>query len=340
MALQKFAAQFVVCGGALYRKAHLGPNQLCVTTEESQKVMEEIHEGICGPHMSGATMVKNILHQGYYWTTMEADCVNYHDIPLAILHLGNRCYWEYKSKREIQASFILVAIDYFTKWVEAASYATLKATHMAKFISTNIIYRYSVPHEFICDYGSHFKGATKKLFAEFGIQNHRSSTYRPQTNGTVEAANKNIKRILWKIIDIYTNWPEILPLALWGYRTTERTSTEATPYSLVYGMEVVLPVKLELTSLRVLAETEMIEEDWVQNRYDELTLLDERRLRALYHVQGYQHRIARAFNKKVKPRDIKVGDMVLKAICRHISDLKGMFKPNWGGPYFVKRILS
>lgn len=61
-------------------------------------------------------------------------------------------------------------------------------------------------------------------------------------------------------------------------------------------MEAVLPMKLELPSLRVLAETEMILEDWVQNHYDELALLDERKLTALYHVQVYQRCIARAFN--------------------------------------------
>ena len=57
-------------------------------------------------------------------------------------------------------------------------------------------------------------------------------------------------------------------------------------------------------------------------------------------MQGYQRRIARAFNKKVKPRDINVGDMVLKAIRRHISVPRGKFRPNWGGPYLIKRILS
>lgn len=145
-------------------------------------------------------------------------------------------------KGKYKHQFILVAIDYFTKWIEATSYTTLKATHIAKFICNNIINQYGVPHEVICDNGSHFHGATKKLFAEFGIQNHRSPTYRPQTNGAVEAANNNVEKILRKTIDTYTNWLEMLPLALWGYRTTERTLTGATPYSLVYGVEAILPI--------------------------------------------------------------------------------------------------
>ena len=90
--------------------------------------------------------------------------------------------------------FILVAIDYFTKWVEATSYAKLNAAKVATFIRSHIICRYEVPHELISDRGVHFRGEVDTLLQIYGIQHHRSSTYMPQTNGAVEAANKNIKR--------------------------------------------------------------------------------------------------------------------------------------------------
>ena len=92
------------------------------------------------------------------------------------------------------------------------------------------------------------------MIQEYGIQYHRSSTYRPQTNGAVEAANKNIKRILRKMVKTSRDWSEKLHFALWAYRTSFYTSTEATPYSLVYGMETVLPVEIEMGSLRVALE--------------------------------------------------------------------------------------
>ena len=80
-----------------------------------------------------------------------------------------------------------------------------------------------------------------------------------------------------------------------------------TPYSLVFGSEAVLPIEVEIQSLRVLVETKVLEEDWMKQRYEKLDLIDEKKARAQYHMQGYQKRIARAFNKKVKPKNLKNG---------------------------------
>ena len=83
------------------------------------------------------------------------------------------------------------------------------------------------------------------MLQRYGVQHHRSSAYRPQTNGAVETANKNIKKILCKMIETSRDWSEKFPFALWAYRTSFHTSTGATPYSLVYGMKAVLPVEIK-----------------------------------------------------------------------------------------------
>ena len=75
-----------------------------------------------------------------------------------------------------------------------------------------------------------------------------------------------------------------------------------------------LPIEVEIQSLRILVETKVLEKDWMKERYEQLALIDEKRVRAQYHAQGYQKRIARAFNKKVKPRNLKEGDLVLKML--------------------------
>ena len=230
--------------------------------------------------------------------------------------------------------YILVAIDYFTKWVEATSYAGLTAAKVAKFIRSHIINRYGVPHELILDRGAHFRGEVDTLVQEYGIQHHRSSAYRPQ------AANKNIKRILRKMVETSRDWSEKLPFALWAYRTSFRTSTGATPYSLVYGMEAVLPVEIEMGSLRVELEYKIFDTDWARSRYDQLSLLDERRLRAADHVQAYQRKMTRAFRKRVKPRKFQKGNLVLKVLRGLINDPKGKFRPNWRGPYVIRDLTQ
>ncbi|CAJ2652969.1 unnamed protein product [Trifolium pratense] len=161
-----------------------------------------------------------------------------------------------------------------------------------------------------------------------------------EMNGAVEAANKNIKKIVQKMVVTYKDWHEMLPFALHGYRTSVRTSTGATPFSLVYGMEAVLPVEVEIPSMRVLMETELAEAEWCQNRYDQLNLIEEKRMAALCHGQLYQRRMKQAFDRKVRPREFREGDLVLKKILSFQPDSRGKWTPNYEGPYVVKRAFS
>ena len=83
---------------------------------------------------------------------------------------------------------------------------------------------------------------------------------------------------------------------------------------MVYRMKAILPIKMGVRSLRTVLESEIPEADWLQSRYYQLCMLDEKRLKALYHIQGYQRRLRKAFDKKVRTRDLKLGDLVLKEI--------------------------
>ena len=134
----------------------------------------------------------------------------------------------------------------------------------------------------------------------------------------------------------YNDWHLQLPYALWGYRTSIPSSTEATPYSLVYGMEAVLPIEMGVRSLRIVLESEIPKVDWLQSRYDQLCMTDEKKLKDLYHTQGYQRRFRKTFDKKVRTKDLKLEDLVLKEIRAPIQDVYGKFKQNWACPYIIK----
>ena len=101
-------------------------------------------------------------------------------------------------------------------------------------------------------------------------------------------------------------------------------------------MEAVLPIEMGVRSLRTKLESEISEADWLQNRYDWLCMLNEKRLKALYHIQGYQRRLRKAFDKKVRTRDLKLGNLVFKEIRALIQDANGKLKQNWAGPYIIK----
>ena len=131
-------------------------------------------------------------------------------------------------------------------------------------------------------------------------------------NGVVDAANKNIKKILVKMTDTYKDWQEYLPFALCTYRTFVCTSTSATLHSLVYGMKVILPAEVEIPSLRILSKTELSKAEWACSRYEQLNLIDEKHMTVMCHGQLYQCRFKRAFNKKVRPRVFEEGNLVLK----------------------------
>ncbi|PKI48923.1 hypothetical protein CRG98_030699 [Punica granatum] len=145
-------------------------------------------------------------------------------------------------------------------------------------------------------------------------------------NGAVEAANKNFKKIVEKISVTYKDWHEMLSFTLLAYRTSIRTSTGATPYSLVYGIEAVLLIEVEISSMRVLAKSELEEAEWAKQHYEQLNLIDEKRLRALCHGQCYQQRMARAFNAR------KVLHITL--------DSRGKFAYKYDGPFVVRETFS
>ncbi|XP_070002416.1 uncharacterized protein [Nicotiana sylvestris] len=134
-------------------------------------------------------------------------------------------------------------------------------------------------------------------------------------------------------------WHEKLPFALLGYRTTMRTSVGVTPYLLVYGTEAVIPAEVEIPSLRIIVEAEIEDSEWIKARLEQLTLIDEKRMATICHRQLYQQRMARAYNKKVRPKNLEVGQLVLRRILSHHQEAKGKFAPNWKGPYIIRKIL-
>ena len=132
----------------------------------------------------------------------------------------------------------------------------------------------------------------------------------------------------------------MLPFSLHNYRTSAWTSTRETPFSLVYGMEVVLPVEVQIPSLRIIKDAYLDKDEWIQTRLNQLNLIDEKRLVAVCHGQMYQKSMIKAFNKKVKHQVYQAGDLVIKCIILPQRDRRGKWTPTYGGSFVIKKIFS
>jgi transposase InsO family protein len=140
--------------------------------------------------------------------------------------------------------YILVAIDYVSKWVEALPCRATDAMHLKRMFHEVIFLRYRVPRIVISDGGLHFIDQTFwKALTEVGVDHRAATPYHPQASGQAETSNKQIKNILQKMVNqMDRSWKSKLSEALWVYQTAFKMPISMTPYQLVYGKTCYLPV--------------------------------------------------------------------------------------------------
>ncbi|XP_059627376.1 uncharacterized protein LOC132270197 [Cornus florida] len=149
--------------------------------------------------------------------------------------------------------WIILTIDYFTKRVEAEEYVSVTHNTVIQFLERHIFYRFGLPETIVADNGFVFRaGEVLQLGYNMQVKMLTSTPYYAQRNGQAEASNKVMIEIIEKMIkDKPRCWHETLSEALWAYRNSKRTSTGTTPYRLVFGHDVVLPMELNVKSARV-----------------------------------------------------------------------------------------
>ena len=189
------------------------------------------------------------------------------------------------------------------------------------------------------DNGKQFDNAKFKDFcAELRIKNYYLSPAHPQSNGQAEVTIRTLKTALKaKLEDLKGKWVEYLLEVLWAYRTTHKSATQETPFALAFGTEAVALVEVGLKSLRI--ELESVEHNDEALRLN-LDLLDEKREQVLKRTEDYQRKTARYYYQKVKPRNYKPGDLVLKKLLpARKNPAHGKLGPNWEGPHIMTRVI-
>ncbi|XP_050914993.1 uncharacterized protein LOC127129936 [Lathyrus oleraceus] len=201
-----------------------------------------------------------------------------------------------------QQKFVLVGIDYFTKWVEVIPLVKVDEETVIEFIQKHIVYRFGIPETITTDQGSVFVGQKMQEFAgKTGFRLVTSTPYYAKENGQVEEANKVIIILIKKHVCKWTNnWHKTLDQILWACQTSPKETTNSTPFRLTFGHDTILPAEICLQSVRVQRQYDLQPKQYWNMIYDELADLNEERLVTVKMLIRQKERVAKVYNRKIK----------------------------------------
>ncbi|XP_065033909.1 uncharacterized protein LOC135666271 [Musa acuminata AAA Group] len=315
--LRRTQAWYTEEGGRLYKRSFSRPLLRCLEPSEARTVLSDMHEGACGEHIGERALAHKVLRQGYYWPTMRQDAKA----------LVRRCSSCQEHARTTRRPAVL--------WVEAEPLATITESQVKRFVWRNLITRFGLPQSIVADNGPQFAGRKFQEFcAKHKIQLRFSSVAYPQANGLAEVTNRAIVDGLKRRVSATRSaWIDELPSVLWALRTTPKTPTGESPYSLTFGTEAVLPPEVAVPTPRTADYSEEASGEGLRSNLD---LLEERRADAHQKALSYKRAVARVYNRNVRPRSIKLEDLVLRKIeVSHPTQVRGKLAPKWEGPYRV-----
>nr|GEV83099.1 reverse transcriptase domain-containing protein [Tanacetum cinerariifolium] len=312
-AIRRKAGRYTMTNGVLYKKYFLKPRLRCVGLLQANYILREIHERSCSMHACPRSMVAKALRSGYY----------------------SRAYPETSRK----VKFLIVAIDYFTKLIEAKLVATITGAKIKKFVWDNIVCRFGLPGEIIFDNKKQFRDNPFKDWLEklcicqcFAFVKH------PQANGLIKRANRSLcEGIKAQLDERSKNWLEEITHVLWAHHTMIKSSNKETSFSLTYGTKAVIPVVIGMPTLRTV-KVDMIKND--EALEINLDLLEEKREQAAIQEAKSKAKMEKYYNVRVRNTSFKSGDLVYQNNeASHAKD-GGKLGPKWEGPYEVTEALG
>nr|GEW64035.1 reverse transcriptase domain-containing protein [Tanacetum cinerariifolium] len=315
------ARQYELTEGILYRRSLLTSRLRCVGPLHVEYVMREIHKGSCSMHAGPWSVVAKAIRLGYYWPTMHkdardmirkcSDCQIHRPVtrhPQQPLTPITATWPFYKWGIDIagpfpegpgKVKFLMVAMDYFTKWIEAKAVATITGGQVKKFVWDNIVCRFGIPGEIISDNGKQFSDNPFKDWCDkLNITQRFASVKHTQSNGLVERANRSLgEGIKSRLGEGNKNSVEELPHVLWAYRTVIKSSHGDTPFSLTYGTKAVIPTEIGMPTYRT-ATVDVVTND--EELRLNLDLLEERRERAAICEAKAKSKMMKYYNARVR----------------------------------------
>jgi hypothetical protein len=237
--------------------------------------------------------------------------------------------------------YIVVAVDYFTKWVKAMSTFNNTTNTAMHFFFNHVISLFGVPLQLVFDHMKHFENEIFiKLSSRLGFSHEFTSPYYPQSNIQVEDVNKVLKTMLQCTINKHkTKWHHMLFSTPWAYHTTIKISTSFTPFHLVHGVEATLPIECKIptlcTTIELLPDTAPMEKCLLN-----LESLDEDCQSSLQNNESAKKWSKATFDCHVNLHSFNEGDLILVYDIAHNTLDHGKFDSLWNGPYIVQHYLT